>query len=544
MHIINTMHAIIINLSRFGDLLQTQPVITALHQQGYQVGLICLSSFIDTTSCLSHLTYVNPIPGGKLLSLIEQNWLYALTTFQQWIEQIYHSFPPDRILNITPHIPGRILAHYLSKSTIQVEGFSVDEYGFGVSDSMWAKLFEASTKKRGCSPYNLVDLFRMICHVGHIPSCYRLKHPLSVDSTTITTFNSHTFEAKKQYVGFQLGASAVSRQWPVSHFAQLGKQLYNQLGIIPVLFGSKSEQNLSEEYLQTGAPCINLIGKTKITELASILVHLSLLITNDTGTMHLAAGMGIPSLAIFLATAQPYDTGPYLEDCCCLEPALTCHPCDFDSTCPINTICRTTISADAVWPLLQYRLINKKWPKKAPIETSTVARVWLTTRDHHNFFDLKSLSGHDTESRSNWLCIQRYYYRQLIDLLDNPTQTKIYPPLPTKFISQLPQQIKQKASNTLEQISNLLSLLEKQGFLLSEKHMTQFGKKFLSTAYSIIELFEQNELVNTLGLFWKMSIQEHTDNLPHVLTITKSFQRIITLWNNALKEYGSPLARL
>lgn len=38
-----------------------------------------------------------------------------------------------------------------------------------------------------------------------------------------------------------------------------------------------------------------------------------MLITNDTGTMHLAAGLNLPILAIFLATAQPWDTGPYQE---------------------------------------------------------------------------------------------------------------------------------------------------------------------------------------------------------------------------------------
>lgn len=530
------MRAIVINLSRFGDLIQTQPVITALHQDGYQVGLICLSSFVDATSCLSHITYVNPISGGKLLSLIEQNWLYALTNFQEWIEQIYNTFPPNRILNVTPHIPARLLAYSLSQSTIPVEGFNVDKYGFGVSDSMWAKLFEASTKKRRCSPYNLVDLFRMISHVEHIPACYKLKHPQETNLLTSTThFKNHIFETNKQYIGFQLGASSTLRQWPVSHFAQLGKKLYNQLGIIPVLFGSESEQHLAQEYIKTGAPCIDLVGKTKIAELAAILLHVSLLITNDTGTMHLAAGMGIPSLAIFLATAQPYDTGPYLEDCCCLEPSLNCHPCDFDTTCPINTICRTTISADAIWPLLTYRLTNKKWPEKAPIKTSTVARVWITTRDHYGFFDLQSLSGHDKEDRSSWLYIQRYYYRQLIDLLDNPDPIKRYPPLSTKVTSQLSQNVRQQASNTLDQISSLLRLLEKQGLLLSEKHISQFGKKFLSTVYNITELLEQNELFSALGIFWKMSIHEHADNLSHVLTVANSFQKIITKWNNSLK---------
>ena len=47
--------------------------------------------------------------------------------------------------------------------------------------------------------------------------------------------------------------------------------------------------------------------------LAAVLRQSRLIVTNDTGTMHLAAGLGVPVLALFLATAQPWDTGPYRE---------------------------------------------------------------------------------------------------------------------------------------------------------------------------------------------------------------------------------------
>lgn len=528
------MQALIINLTRFGDLLQTQPIIHALKKEGYTVGLICLTSFAEASTCLSGLDYVNPIPGGKILSYLDEDWYSGLAIFQQWIEHLHIAFPVDRIINVTSHLPARLLAHHISKSVIPINGFTIDTYGFGSSDSMWAKLVEASTLKRGCSPYNLVDLFRKTGHVAHIPAQYRLQPPSKKYIHTLSSlFETQVSPTNKRYIGFQLGASAEFRQWPVNGFAQLGMQAYTQLGIMPVLFGSESEQHLAEEYKNTGAPCIDLIGKTTLPELAAALSLMSILVTNDTGTMHLAAGLGIPSLAIFLATAQPYDTGPYLEGCCCLEPALSCHPCDFNLDCPYNTICRSTISAESVWPLLEYYLKNGTWPKHAPAIISATTRVWLTIRDSYGFLDLQSLSGHDKEDRSLWLRIQRCYYRQFLDLTDTLMPATPYVSPPKECGSQLSTSFKQQVYSTLEQIFGLLKLIEGQGSLLQTQYIPQIGKKFLSTTHNISTILNNNQFA-ALGLIWSMSIQERGNNLLHVLDLSRSFQQLVFSWKKTL----------
>lgn len=529
------MRAIIINLTRLGDLLQTQPVIHALKQEGYQVGLICLTNFAEASSCLKHLDYLYPLPGGKLLSFLDKNWYISLKLFQDWIEHIHNTFPMNRIINLTSHLPAKILAKHLAGTKLTVEGFSIDDYGFGINDSMWAKLLEASTKKRACSPYNLVDLFRKIGHVGHIQACYQLNlPPKQTQKKVCSSFGIQVSLEKSRYVGFQLGASAARRQWPVKNFAALGEKLYSQFGILPILFGTNSEQPLFEEYKQTGAPYINLIGKTTVSELTSILPQIQLLITNDTGTMHLAAGLGVPSLAIFLSTAQPHDTAPYLEDCCCIEPALTCHPCDFNTQCPHDTICRITVSPESIWPIVSYRLTHNIWPQVIPKETTSIARVWLTTRDSYGFLDLYSISGHNNEDQNIWLTVQRHFYRQFIDLIDNIHKKNIYTPLPSYLVTQLSEKFKKQVYSILEQALGLLLIIEQQGKLLNTPHIRQIGKKFLSTVHNFSTLLTKSHQFNALGQLWTISVQEHGDDLIHVIKLSQAFKHLIIAWKNAL----------
>ena len=112
-----------------------------------------------------------------------------------------------------------------------------------------------------------------------------------------------------------------------------------------MLLGAPAENPLAQEYAaRASAPFVNAVGRTNIPQLAALLTRTRLLATNDTGTMHLAAGLGLPCLAFFLATAQPWDTGPYLPGCCCLEPALPCHPCPYNQACPHEQVCLTRIN--------------------------------------------------------------------------------------------------------------------------------------------------------------------------------------------------------
>jgi ADP-heptose:LPS heptosyltransferase len=83
------------------------------------------------------------------------------------------------------------------------------------------------------------------------------------------------------------------KEWPVERFKELARRIQGELGLKVIMVG------LSEIVLDTGDDIVNLINKTSLVELAALLKRCSLLISCDSGPMHLAAAVGTPVVALF-----------------------------------------------------------------------------------------------------------------------------------------------------------------------------------------------------------------------------------------------------
>lgn len=119
------------------------------------------------------------------------------------------------------------------------------------------------------------------------------------------------------YIGIQLGAQDIYKMWPVDNFVKLAKRLNKEFSKIKfVMLGStKYEQNLTKEFiLEFGQQdlIIDLCGGSSIEELPSVLNDLDLLITNDTGTLHLAVALQKKTVSLFGPTNSK-EFGPYQD---------------------------------------------------------------------------------------------------------------------------------------------------------------------------------------------------------------------------------------
>jgi len=526
------MRILIINLTRFGDLLQSQAVIHGLRQQGHEIGLVCQQNFAPVADLLDGLNYTAPLPGGRLLSDLDVGWPGAVMMLHTWAENLFREFAPETVLNLTSTTAARLLARRLT-GTGKILGFGMDEHGFGVYGSAWAAFFEASTRRRGCSPYNIVDLFLRASGL-HTPAVHRLRLPEADQSALIGQSLYQDALACSGYVAFQLGASEPRRQWPAEQFAVLGARLKEHFGLMPILLGTPNEKHLAERYLATGSPGIDRVGHTSLPELAATLYHVRLLVSNDTGTLHLAAGLGIPCLALFLATAQPWDTGPYLEDCCSLEPALPCHPCAFGSICNQAVQCAGYISPEAIWPLLASYLRDMTWT--CPTDTASQARVWIAGRDDLGYMDLRSLSGHDTEDRTLWIRLQRHMYRQFLDKADGLEATLPLKSELEQSAASLSAELRARQRHILEQADALLHLLQEQGRLTLMRPTGPHGRQFLATCQRLENLFDGQDTFNVLGRLWQGIIQERADDLHNLIAFGDLLRQTLKLWHNLLLE--------
>ncbi len=527
------MNIVIINLTRFGDLLQLQPAILGLEAKGHKICLICLRNFLGATNLIGGLSHVIALPGSEILHGLDNDWRLALNDVENIIQNLEQNFPPQMIINTTSTLGARLLAKRIAtipqNNMLPIWGFGLDNFGFGVSGDMWTTFLQGASAERLNCPFNLVDMFRAVCDVSKDAVLWGLEEPSEqIKAQSLQLISKDLPNNAQGFVAFQLGASNPKRQWPVEHFAQLGARIWQEQGLCPVLLGSQSEDYLAKSYasLAQGFPFINAIGSTDILHLAGILSHCKMLVTNDTGTMHLAAGLKIPTLAIFLATAQAWDTGPYMPNCCCLEPALDCHPCAFHKPCIYGDekqACLNIISVSTVYNLIKHYLAQGNWPKLPQNE----ARVWRTTQEEDGFASLEGLSGHEQEERSHWLLLQRYFYRRI---LDKTEQSKSLRP----NNQGLSQSLCLEVGTKLSQAADLLLLLEKQIQVMQKLPTSQAGERVLLSSNTLYNTLKESQYLQALAHLWATLSQEQGGDLESFVSLTQTLRVVLLEWRDVL----------
>ncbi|XOY29917.1 glycosyltransferase family 9 protein [Proteus cibi] len=120
-------------------------------------------------------------------------------------------------------------------------------------------------------------------------------------------------------VGFQMGASTQERRWPIKYFVELAQKLIDRDSSLQIkLIGSSRELELPEAFFvllpeQYHNNIENLVGKTSLPSLLSQIKIMDVLVTGDTGPLHLAIALQIPTVSLFV-TADPKWTGPYQDN--------------------------------------------------------------------------------------------------------------------------------------------------------------------------------------------------------------------------------------
>jgi len=149
-------------------------------------------------------------------------------------------------------------------------------------------------------------------------------------------------------VGISPGATfGTAKRWPAPRFAELAARLYKESGATSVFFGSPQEQDLAEEVMAlAGVPALSLAGRTSLAEFIQLIQGCDLFVTNDTGTMHVAAALGVPTLAIFGPTNEK-ETRPLGDRVKLVTGEAFCRPCKLRH-CPIDHRCMTSVSVERV----------------------------------------------------------------------------------------------------------------------------------------------------------------------------------------------------
>jgi heptosyltransferase II len=138
-----------------------------------------------------------------------------------------------------------------------------------------------------------------------------------------------------------------AKRWLPERFAEVAVAISAQRPVQWILFGTSGDAEIGATIeASVGANCINRIGKTTMDELIAELSECALLLTNDTGTMHLATILGVPVVAVFGST-EPSLTGPLGSARHVIRHQVECSPC-FLRECPIDFRCMKAVTVDEV----------------------------------------------------------------------------------------------------------------------------------------------------------------------------------------------------
>jgi lipopolysaccharide heptosyltransferase II len=140
-----------------------------------------------------------------------------------------------------------------------------------------------------------------------------------------------------------------AKRWHPERFAAVAKHLSESSGLRWIVVGTAKERALCDTVANEigGEPiAVNLAGRTSLTELAQQLRLCALLLTNDTGTMHLAGLLGTPTVAVFGST-EPALTTPLGARHRVVRRHVECSPC-FLRKCPLDFRCMNEVTVETV----------------------------------------------------------------------------------------------------------------------------------------------------------------------------------------------------
>lgn len=325
---------LVLQLCRLGDLLQTTPLLRGLRRlvPGGFVSLVVADGFdeVPIPASLADERVVFPQQAlARGLAEQPESWPEAARSIAEFVDRwAPRSF--DVCLNLTHTALAGLLARLVpARRTI---GRVVADDRTDVVLGPWLQYLWASQAMRRLSSLNLVDVYSWAAGVAGD----RRPPDLAVTDrarTRAAAWLSERPDPTRPLVAVQLGSSEERRRWPPELFAAAIDRLPLEWGDV-VLVGTAAERPLADRARAVlRREVLDLLGRTSIEELGAVLERCGLLLTNDTGTMHVAAAVGTRVVCLSTGPAFVHETGPYGAGHLWVEPLDVCFPCAAETTC-------------------------------------------------------------------------------------------------------------------------------------------------------------------------------------------------------------------
>ena len=331
---------LVVQLARLGDLVQTWPLLRRLRQgcPGARLGLLGDRRLRDLHKLGPRLEDYWEVDCAGLPLQVQQNLPAAYDRVQHLAADL-QAQGYNLVFNLNFSRLSLLLSYLVGG---QIRGYRPAAGGREVLRDPWLALVYALVHARQVNRVHLSDVFRHLA-----PPAGLEPGPPAIGA-----------KAGEPLIALQLATRHPRRTWPLAAFARLAGLLVDRLGARIWLLGTKAEAPLGDELRGRLPPAqrervVTLQGRTDILELAARLGEAHLLVSGDTGTLHLATSLGTRTIAVFLGPASCFETGPYGEGHYVFQAEPPCHPCvEAGEECS-ESICLAMIPPEAVAELAE-----------------------------------------------------------------------------------------------------------------------------------------------------------------------------------------------
>ncbi len=307
---------LIIQLERLGDLIQTTPFLSEYRKffVDEEIHLLVLRETREAIEGFHAVDQIHCLAQKKVSefnSKISSKKSQAHPEAEALLKELrLGNF--DRLINFTHAAFGCWLAYRIKAH--HKEGGLLTESGEWFWEGDWHAYLIAMPDFRDRNCFNLVDIYR-----GTGP---REMVRLDRHGYVATSLENSIKLPKGKLIALNPGASRIERCWPSKNFSGLANLLLEN-GFQPILVGSPADVEICEDVqrnVKKNLPCFT--GRTSIQEMAYILARCHLLISNDTGAIHMASAVDTRCIGLYGATAFFKETAPWGEGHMILQAPL------------------------------------------------------------------------------------------------------------------------------------------------------------------------------------------------------------------------------
>ncbi len=343
------LRILLLRLERVGDLLMTLDALVAVRScaRSAQIDLV-VGSWNEGLAKL--------IPASTRVETLNANWLAREAPAGSWRQLVSRAWSwRERHYDLAINFEGDIRSNVLiglSGARRRV-GFDMAGGGPMLTDRV---PFDARLHTHA-NALRLVERAFDLPRDGApltSPPAARLTVPADARARAEALLASHG--SGRPLVAIHAGGGREIKQWDLGRFAEVAVRLAASHGVDLVLTGTAQDRAAVETVRQALGPridVIDLVGRADLVTLAAVLERVDLLVTGDTGPMHLAAALDIPMVAVF-GPSDPSRWGPVSSAARVVRVSLPCSPCNRIRRPPARCRghvpdCLASVDTDAVY---------------------------------------------------------------------------------------------------------------------------------------------------------------------------------------------------